>query len=92
MVKMPLPPWARTLLVVFIACMLPAVEARTCSEYCLSAGAGEGAIIGTAPVCKARCDTDCKDRLCTIANTNSFDDSGSGCWSGEKICCCAKKA
>ena len=66
------------------------ITANSCSEFCRSARKGEGLIIGTAPFCGGKCSEDCPNgRHCTIG-TSSWADYGSGCWTGNKICCCGK--
>jgi len=56
---------------------------NACSEYCKASNAGHGTVIGTAPSCAGNCDTDCPGRVCTIFS------AGSGCWTGNKVCCCS---
>ena len=62
----------------------------SCSLFCQSGGYGDGTIIGTAPFCNAECSRDCKEGHCTIAS-GRWSDYGNGCWTGNKICCCAKQ-
>merc|ERR1711933_326864 len=62
----------------------------SCSDWCKRAGAGDvGNIIGTAPFCDANCD-ECSGK-CTVGGVDEFTDYGSGCMSGNKICCCQYK-
>ena len=64
------------------------ITSESCSAFCQSAGAGDGLIIGTAPFCGGNCQEDCSTH-CSIATSN-WVDYGSGCWTGNKICCCGK--
>ena len=65
------------------------IMANSCSEFCQSAGYGDGVIIGTAPSCGGKCSSDCSSTHCYIA-TSEWADYGSGCWTGNKVCCCGK--
>lgn len=67
---------------------LAVLMATSCSDFCQSGGFGDGVIIGTAPFCDGQCGRDCTTH-CTIASLD-WDDYGAGCWTGNKICCCAK--
>ena len=64
------------------------IMANSCSQFCQSGGYGDGTVIGTAPFCAGACGRDCVTH-CTYANSD-WEDYGSGCWSGNKICCCGK--
>merc|ERR1719410_1968789 len=62
----------------------------SCSDWCRRAGAGDvGNIIGTAPFCDASCN-ECPGK-CTVGGVDEFTDYGSGCMSGNKICCCQRE-
>jgi len=62
----------------------------SCSDYCQSGGWGNGHVIGTAPSCAASCSSDCAGRKCVTVSHGDVTDSGQGCWSGDKVCCCDK--
>lgn len=83
----------RAVAMAFLSMGLPSTWGKqTCGQYCDSADAGTGRIIGTAPFCKAECSGDCvpSSRLCTKAGKHDFSDHGKGCWSGRKVCCCTR--
>jgi len=63
----------------------------SCDDWCQGGGFGHGVTIGTAPFCGASCAEDCSGNVCSSSN-NFFSDHGDGCASGDKVCCCAKKA
>lgn len=65
------------------------IQSTSCSEFCQSGGYGDGLIIGTAPFCDGKCSRDCSKTHCAYGNLD-WSDYGSGCWSGNKICCCGK--
>merc|ERR1712083_260537 len=63
----------------------------TCSQWCSDGGHGSyGQIIGTAPFCGSSCNSDCPNGACEVA-TSEMSDYGSGCTTGDKVCCCSKK-
>jgi len=66
-------------------------SAPSCTQWCEAQNAGVGNIIGTAPTCEANCYDDCNG-ACTVGGVGEFSDYGSGCWTGNKICCCQKKS
>lgn len=63
----------------------------SCDGWCQGGGFGHGVTIGTAPACGASCSGDCPGNSCATSN-NFFSDHGSGCATGDKVCCCAKEA
>jgi len=63
----------------------------SCDDWCQDGGFGHGVTIGTAPFCGASCSGDCPGQVCSASN-NFFSDHGDGCATGEKVCCCAKRA
>lgn len=63
----------------------------SCDDWCQQGGFGHGVTIGTAPACGASCDQDCPGQVCS-SSSDFFSDHGSGCLTGDKVCCCAKKA
>ncbi len=67
--------------------LLAKILADSCSGHCQSGSHGDGVIIGTAPFCGGNCKEDCPGRSCYIGTSN-WADYGSGCWSGNKVCCC----
>ena len=71
------------LLILLFACV---ILCQDCSSRCASAGAGGGTTIGTAPFCGGDCSEDCPmGNLC-------FPNQPANCWTGNKICCCDRKA
>merc|ERR1719297_280252 len=63
------------------------LESYTCSSLCQSLNSGNGYISGTAPFCGASC-TACSGTCQIVTKADAMDDYGSGCWSGDKVCCC----
>merc|ERR1711871_568711 len=63
----------------------------SCDDWCQGGGFGHGVTIGTAPFCGASCANDCAGNVCSSSN-DFFSDHGNGCATGDKVCCCAKKA
>jgi len=60
----------------------------SCSQWCSGGGHGKyGQVIGTAPFCNASCNS-CPNGACTLA-TSEMSDYGSGCATGNKVCCCS---
>eukprot|EP01087_Luapelamoeba_hula_P016758 TRINITY_DN517_c0_g2_i1.p1 TRINITY_DN517_c0_g2~~TRINITY_DN517_c0_g2_i1.p1 ORF type:complete len:191 (-),score=23.64 TRINITY_DN517_c0_g2_i1:6-578(-) len=54
---------------------------KTCDTACKEAGWAGGNVVGTAPICTADC-KDCNEKCIP----NWSEDSG--CWTGNKVCCC----
>jgi len=70
-----------------------AVESQSCNSVCQAAGHGSGRIKGTAPFCDASCHGDCPNGMCWTSNKDGgLVDYGSGCWSGDKVCCCSGRS
>eukprot|EP00930_Biecheleria_cincta_P008220 TRINITY_DN109619_c0_g1_i1.p1 TRINITY_DN109619_c0_g1~~TRINITY_DN109619_c0_g1_i1.p1 ORF type:complete len:475 (-),score=41.67 TRINITY_DN109619_c0_g1_i1:119-1543(-) len=59
----------------------------SCDGYCRSLGLGSGVVKGTAPFCDASC-VECSGSCKVVTTKSGMSDYGSGCWSGDKVCCC----
>ena len=66
------------------------VTAVSCGDLCQQAGGSWGHVIGTAPACRGVCASDCVNNVFFhVVYSGDVSDHGAGCWSGNKICCCA---
>lgn len=67
---------------------LTLATAGSCNEACIAVGGAYGQVIGTAPACGGDCGQDCQGGFKCFIATDAMTDYGSGCWSGNKVCCC----
>merc|ERR1712032_560269 len=86
------PQLVRAMKAVFAMALVKVVAASdgmpSCSDLCSDGGHGSyGFISGTAPFCGGDC-SDCGGNYCYHVEEGSVSDYGSGCATGNKVCCC----